>query len=677
MKNMLGKSLVVIGGISFLLAFKAGKEPVSKAIDVTNFDKTVRPQDDFFTYVNGNWIKKQEIPKSEGTWGVFNELDDKSKETIRAIVSDLASKPSLPQNSNEQRVGDFYASGMDTMAIERNGLSPLAAEFQTILDLQSSEGLAAVVAEQHRIQLPSVFAIFAMSDFKNSTMNVPYIFQSGTDLPEKDYYFNPAMANIRQQYKQHIEKMFLLMGDAEQTAKNNAAAVWKIEVALADSQMGAVEQRDPSRIYNPMSIDKIKSICPSFNWDNYFKGIGFQFEQVIVGQPAFLRQFNNLIKTTAITEWKAYFRWKLVHSTAGKLTKSIAEENFKFFGTQLGGVTEQQPRWKRVLNVTEGALGDAIGEQYVKRNFSSDAKKRVDVMVDNLIAAYEERIKTRDWMTDVTKKEALNKLHAIIRKLGYAEKWRSYDGLEIKRDSYVKNYLRSNRFDFAWIMSKANKPVDRMEWQMTPQTINAYYNPTINEIVFPAAIMQPPFFNPDADDAVNYGAMGAIIGHELTHGFDDQGSMFDAQGNLKNWWTDDDRKNFNAKTAMLSKQFSTYTAVDTFHVNGELTMGENIADLGGLTIAYYAFKRSLVGKPVPKKIDGFTAEQRFFIGWAQGWRNKANDKFMINMVKTNPHSPAQFRVLGPLSNMKEFYEAFDVKEGDKLYRKPQDRVEVW
>lgn len=677
MNKILGKSLLVIGSVSFLLAFKAGKETPSKAIDVTNFDKSVRPQDDFFTYVNGNWIKKAEIPKSEGSFGVFNQLDDKSKETILAIVNDLASKPNLPQNTNEQRIGDFYASGMDSAAIERNGLSPLAEEFQVILDLQSSDGLAKVVAEQHKIQLPTVFGIFAMADFMNSSMNVPYIFQSGTELPEKDYYFNPAMEPIRTEYKQHIEKMFLLMGDVPETAKKNANAVWTIEKALADSQMSAVEQRNPMRIYNPMSIDKIKALCPSFNWDNYFNGIGFHFDQIIVGQPAFLRQFNNLIKTTPVIDWKAYFRWKLIHATAGKLTKSISEENFHFFGTVLGGVTEQQPRWKRVLNTTEGALGDALGEQYVKRNFSSEAKKRVDEMVDNLIAAYEERIKTRDWMSAETKEKALEKLHAIIRKLGYTEKWRSYEGLEIKRDSYVKNFLRSNRFDFAWIMGRANKEVDRMEWQMTPQTINAYYNPTINEIVFPAAIMQPPFFNPDADDAVNYGSMGAIIGHELTHGFDDQGSQFDAKGNLKNWWTDQDREKFEVKTQMLAKQFAEYTAVDTFHVNGQLTLGENIADLGGLTIAYYAFKRSLVGKPAPKKIDGFTAEQRFFIGWAQGWRNKANDKFLINMVKTNPHSPAKFRVLGPLSNMKEFYEAFGVKEGDKLYRKPENRVEVW
>jgi len=678
MKPIIGKTLVFAGAAALLLAFKAGKDDGKvKAIDAANFDKTVRPQDDFFTYVNGNWIKNNPIPPTEGAWGTFNELDEESKTNIRGIVGELAAKPNLAPGTNEQRIGDFYASGMDSIAIERNGIRPLSDEFQKILDLKDSEGLALLVAEQHRIQLPSVFTPVVMADFMNSSMNVAYIFQAGTELPEKDYYFSPQMEDIRTKYKAHIEKMFVLMGDEERTAKNNAAAVWKIEKALADSQMSAVEQRDPMRIYNKMSLEKMKTLCPSFNWDRYFRTIRMDVSEIIVGQPAFLRQFENLIKSTSVVEWKAYFRWQLIHGTAGKLNKAIVDEHFAFYGTTLGGVKEQQPRWKRVLQVTEGALGDALGQEYVKRHFSSEAKKRVDVMVDNLIAAYEERIKTRDWMSAATKEQALKKLHAIIRKLGYTEKWRSYDGLDIKRDAYVSNYLRSNRFDFAWLMGRAGQPVDKMEWQMTPQTINAYYNPTVNEIVFPAAIMQPPFFNPNADDAVNYGCMGAVIGHELTHGFDDQGSMFDAEGNMKNWWTEDDRKNFNAKTQKLSKQFGEYVAIGDYHVNGDLTLGENIADLGGLTIAYYAFKRSLEGKPAPKKIDGFTAEQRFFLGWAQGWRNNMRDEAMINQVKTNPHSPAKFRVLGPLSNMQEFYTAFGVKEGDKMYRKPEDRVEIW
>lgn len=676
MKKHLGKVVVLSGSVALLLAFKGGDDKKTKALDVANFDKTVRPQDDFFTYVNGNWIKNNPIPDDKAQWGTFSVLDETSNKNIRKIVEDLASKPSLPPGTNEQRIGDYYATGMDTVSIERQGIQPLQAEFQRILDLKSPDELHVVIAEQHKIQINSVFATAVFADFMDSKTNRSYLFQAGTDLPDKDYYFAPEMESIRSEYKLHIQKMFSLMGDVDQAAKNNAEAVWRIEKTLADSQMNAVEQRDIQRQYNKMKLEDVKKLCPNFNWDAYFKSINLEFDNIIVGQPAFIRQFSNLIKTTSVVDWKAYFRWKLIHLTAGKLNKNFADENFRFYGTILGGVTKQEPRWKRVLQNTEGALGDALGQEYVKRHFSMEAKNRVNKMVDNLIAAYEERIKTRDWMSPETKEQALIKLHAIVRKLGYTEKWRDYNGLEIKRDAYVSNFLRSNRFDFRWFIDRANKPVDKMEWQMTPQTINAYYNPSANEIVFPAAIMQPPFFNPDADDAVNYGAMGAVIGHELTHGFDDQGAQFDAEGNLKNWWTQKDQENFKAKTNILVKQFNEYVAVGDAHVNGELTLGENIADLGGLTISYYAYKRSLNGKPA-KKIEGFTGEQRFFLGWAQGWRTNMRDKALINMVKTNPHSPARFRVVGPLSNMKEFYEAFGVKAGDKLYRKPEERAEIW
>jgi putative endopeptidase len=426
----------------------------------------------------------------------------------------------------------------------------------------------------------------------------------------------------------------------------------------------------------------LQSRTASFPWEIYLQTLGVtNVNEVIVDNPKFFDRFNSLIESQTITleDWKAYFKWRFINLIAGKMHKEVADENFRFWGTVMNGTKTQQPRWKRVMSVTEGALGDALGQIYVQRHFSEAAKKRVNEMVDNLTAAYEQRIKTRDWMGESTKTQAIAKLHKIMRKLAFPDTWRSYKGLVVSRESYVRNYLNSNKFDVAWILGKFGKPVDKTEWGMTPATINAYYNPTYNEIVFPAAIMQPPFFDEKADDAVNYGAMGAVIGHELTHGFDDQGSLFDGDGNMTNWWTDTDRANFEAKTKMLVDQFNSFVAIDSInlHVNGELTLGENIADLGGLTISYYAFQMAQKKNPQPKQIDGFTPNQRFFISWAQAWRNSQRPKSLMNMVKTNPHSPARFRVLGPLSNMKEFYEAFDVKEGDKMWRKKEERVDIW
>jgi putative endopeptidase len=519
-----------------------------------------------------------------------------------------------------------------------------------------------------------------MADMKDSKVNMPYLFQGGTGLPERDYYFADDLKAFREGYKTHLHNMFVLMGDDEATAQKNADMVFDFEKKLADSSMTAVEMRDQEKQYNKMTIPEVKKLAPDFAWPVYFKALGApEMKEIIVAQPSFMRQFNHMITSEPIAAWKAYLRWHLVHLCAGKLYKPVADENFHFYGTVLSGAQKQQPRWKRVLSTTDGALGEALGQLYVEKNFSQESKNRVNVMVDNLMAAYTERINTRDWMSDPTKKAALAKLGTILRKLGFPDKWRDYSGLTINRKSYVMNFLHSNAFDVTYNLNKLNKPVDRMEWGMTPATINAYYNPSNNEIVFPAAIMQPPFFDPKADDAVNYGAMGAIIGHELTHGFDDQGSMFDSEGNMKNWWSEQDTKNFEEKTGKLVNQFNSFVAIDSLnlHVNGELTLGENIADLGGLTIAYYAYKHSLIGKPVPEKIDGFTGEQRFFMSWAQGWRNSQRPNALINQVKTNPHSPAKFRVLGPLSNMQEFFDAWNVKPTDKMYRAPEDRVLIW
>ncbi len=674
-------SLVAATGVLALamkIAIASGGD--YKAIDPANMNPSVRPQDDFFEYANGSWIKKNPIPATETSWGNFNVLNEKSQSALRTICEDAAKNKTAQPGTNQQRIGDFYASGMDSAAIEKAEFTPLMPMLNKIGALKDKAGVAHTMGELHKVQVGAGFVFFVMADMKDSKVNAAYIYQSGTGLPEKDYYLGEELKSVRDEYQKHLHNMFMLMGDDKETALVNANHVFAIEKKFADSSMSAVEMRDQERQYNKMALADLQKMTPNIDWTDYFKTMqAAGVKEVIVAQPAFLRQVNAMIASEPVDAWKAYYRWQLVHLCAPKLHSKVSDENFRFYGTVLSGAQKQQPRWKRVLSSTEGALGEALGQLYVERHFSEESKDRVNVMVDNLIAAYTERIQTRDWMSDQTKEQALAKLNTILRKLGFPDKWRDYTGLKVSRESYVMNFLASNRFDVAYNLGKLGKPVDRMEWGMTPATVNAYYNPSNNEIVFPAAIMQAPFFDPNADDAVNYGAMGAIIGHELTHGFDDQGAMFDSEGNMKNWWTEEDVKNFQVRTRKLAEQFAAFVVIDSIdlHLNGELTLGENIADLGGLTIAYYAYKKSLDGKPAPAKIDGFTGEQRFFLSWAQGWRNSMRPKSLINMVKTNPHSPARFRVIGPLSNMQEFYEAFDVKPGDKMYRKPEDRVQIW
>ncbi len=682
MKNKLFGITLIASAAVLTLAMKVELTSTGtyKAIDLSNFNTSVRPQDDFYEYVNGNWIKKNPIPATETSWGNFNVLNEKSQNALRGICEAAAAAKQPAMGSNEQKIGDFYSSGMDSTAIEKDKFAPIQNQLDKINALKDKSEFPSMIGSLHRVEASVAFGFYVMADLKDSKTNAPYIFQGGTGLPEKEYYSSEDTKMFRDEYQKHVTKMFKLMGDDDATAGKNSAMVFEIEKKFADSSMSAVELRDQEKQYNKMTPADLAKLCPNFDWTTYFKTIGApELKEVIVGQPAFLRQFNNMIQTEPIDAWKAYFRWQFLHLCAPKLHSAVADENFHFYGMMLSGAKKQMPRWKRVLATTDGALGEALGQLYVAKYFSQESKDRVNVMVDNLMAAYTERIKSRDWMSEPTKQAALAKLATILRKLGFPDKWRDYSALMVSKTYYVTNFLNANRFDQAYNLGKMDKPVDRMEWGMTPATINAYYNPSNNEIVFPAGIMQAPFFDINADDAVNYGGMGAIIGHELTHGFDDQGSMFDSEGNMKNWWTDQDSKNFSDKTKKLADQFSAFVAIDSLnlHVNGELTLGENIADLGGLTIAYYAYQHSLVGKPVPAKIDGFTGNQRFFISWAQSWRNSSRPEALINQVKTNPHSPAKFRVLGPVSNIQEWYDAFDVKPTDKMYRKPEDRVLIW
>jgi len=657
-----------------------GAAVLSAGFNMANMDNTVKPTDDFYQFVDGNWLKNNPIPQSESSWGSFNELHEKNTSKLKAILEDAVADKTAKPGSNTQKIGDFYSLAMDSVKLNKDGASPLKEEFDLIDKITNKDDLIKTVAHLQTLGISALFEGYVAQDPKINTLYIPQLSQGGIGLPDRDYYTNKdaRTLGIQKAYLEHITNMFKLLGDKPNVAEKNAKTVFNIETNLAKASMTNIELRDPEKQYNKKTFKELSDLTPSINWIAYLNEIGIDsVTDVIVCQPEFFKEVFHSINTVPINDWKTYLRWTLINQTAGKLSDDFVNEQFKFNGTVLMGTPALKQRWKRALAATDGSLGDALGQLFVEKYFSEESKKRVGEMVDNLIAAYRVRINSRDWMSEETKKQAMTKLDKVMKKLGYPDKWKDYSTLDIKHDSYVQNFMRANTYTFKEMINKLGKPIDRTEWGMTAPTINAYYNPSMNEIVFPAGIMQPVFFNPEADDAVNYGSMGAIIGHELTHGFDDQGAQYDADGNLKNWWTKEDLAKFKVKTNMLVKQFDSYVAIDSVHVKGELTLGENIADLGGLTISYYAFKKSLEGKPVPPKIDGYTAEQRFFMAWAQGWRVNVRPEFLKNMVQTNPHSPGNFRANGPPSNMQEFYDAFGVKEGDKMYRPKAERAEIW
>lgn len=657
---------------------KPSTDSAFKAIDPANIDTTVRPQDDFYHYANGMWIKNNPIPGSEVRWGAFNVLQDNTYKKLKVLLEE-ASAANAKKGSNEQKVGDFYATAMDSATIEKQGMSVIADELKLIGDIKSKDDVLAVAAQMQRKALAPMFTFYVYQDQKNSSAYIPYVDQGGLTLPDRDYYVNndARSKEIRAAYASHLENMFVLMGDDAKTAKANAQTIIRLETRLAKASKTRVELRDPQANYNKMTIAEVNKLTPSIDWSKHFDRLKLaKSESFIVGQPNFLKELDKMMTTESVDAWKTYLRWHLVASMAGKMNNAFVVESFNFNGKVMNGAKEMKPRWKRVLNDIDNAIGEALGEVYVKKYFSDDAKKRCLEMVNNMQAVYRERIQKLDWMTDSTKTQAIAKLDVFITKIGYPDQFKDYSKLEIDRSSYARNVLRANEFAFDQMINKLGKPVDKKEWGMSPYTVNAYYNPTINEIVFPAGILQFPFFDPQADDAVNYGGIGAVIGHEMTHGFDDQGCQYDKEGNLKNWWSPTDEKRFKEKTNKLVAQYNAYTVLDTVHVNGELTLGENIADLGGISIAYDAFKRTAQGK-ANEKIDGFTADQRFFFGWAQVWRQNITKENLMQRIVTDPHSPGQYRSNGPLSNMVEFYEAFGVKEGDKMWRPEAERLKVW
>jgi len=645
-------------------------------IDTSAFDRSVRPQDDLFRFVNGGWLKRTPIPNDAASWGAFNELDERSRESMRTILED-ASRSNAAAGSEERKVGDLYASFLDSARVEALGVTPLKGELARIAALTSSAELPAMFAHLARIGVARPFGAGVGADPKKSTTNAVQIGQSGLTLPDRDYYLNndARMTAVRKSYAEYLAKLFTL---AEQPdAAGAASRVIALETAIAGKQWERARNRDRNAIYNPMTVAKLAESTPHFDWKGYLgaAGIGAATD-VIVNQPDYLVALDSIITATPIGTWREYLAAKLLDAYSPELSSPFVQARFDLRGKVLAGQLAQRARWKRAVQEVEGGLGEAAGKLYVARYFKPEAKARIDELIRNLREAYSIGIDSLEWMTPATKARAKEKLAQFTVKIGYPDKWRDYSSLDIKRDDLVGNVMRARQWAYDDNVAQYGKPVDKKRWFMTPQTVNAYYQSTNNEIVFPAAILQPPFFDPKADDAVNYGAIGAVIGHEIGHGFDDQGRKSDGAGNLTDWWTADDAKAFEERAGRLGAQFEVLSPLEGAKVNPKLTMGENIGDLSGLAQAYRAYRISLKGKEAPV-IDGFTGDQRFFIGFAQIWRSNDREAALRQQLLSDPHSPGEYRANVPVANNEAFQRAFDLKPGDKLYRVPSDRVRIW
>ncbi len=641
-----------------------------------NMDTLVKPGDNFTKYVNGTWETNTEIPKDKSSYSAGHIIDDKAIEDVRNIIEESA-KGKFTEGSNEQKIGDYYQSFIDMKVRDAKGITPIAAELKAIENIKNYNDLAAYFGQANKRGTRTPLSIGIIEDFKDPTKYMLYTWQSGIGLPEREYYFqkDAKSGEIRSKYQKHIATMLTLAGITD--AEKKSASIMALETKIAGSHMKKEQTRVLTGLYNKYAVKDLATLTPGFDWNAMLTNANIKGQDsIVVTQVDFTKAFGNIVKSTPIDTWKAYLQWSLVDDAATSLTTKLDEEDFKFYGTVLNGQPEQKPLWKRAVQSVNANLGEIVGEVYVKKHFSPEAKKRMETMVDNLLKAYEESIKNLDWMTEETKKEALKKLSLFTPKIGYPDKWRDYSKLKIVKGDLYGNQLRSTEFEYNRQLAKLGKPVDRNEWGMTPQTVNAYYNPTLNEIVFPAAILQPPFFDMNADDAVNYGGIGAVIGHEIGHGFDDQGSTFDGEGVMRNWWKPADLEAFQKRTSALVSQYNEFSVFPDLKVNGAFTLGENIGDLGGLTIALKAYKMSLKGKKAPV-MDGFTGDQRVFIGWAQVWMNKDREESLRNQVASDPHSPAEFRVNGIVRNIPEWYEAFNVKPGDALYLAPEKRVQIW
>jgi putative endopeptidase len=645
--------------------------------DKSGMDTTVKPGDDFFLYANGKWIKDTKIPATEGSWGAFNILYNENQAKLHAILEDVAAN-SNPPGSKEQKVADLYTSGMDTVTIEKFGYEPVKPLLAKIAAINDYKGLIQLAADGYKDGDGFLFGFYVSPDDRISKKNIAHFDQSGLTLPEKGYYLktDSASKKTRDEFVKYIAQLFELTGVDDKTAAAKADGILKLETKIANSHLAPAELRNPVKNYNKFAVSALQKQFTAIDLGDAFKRMGLKTDTILIGQPSYYKTLDSLLKTEPIAVWKDKATFGALNDAATSLSKKFRDAHFDFYGKDLHGQKKQKERWKDIVARVDGSLGELLGQLYAEKHFTPEAKKRMLDLVNNLQGVYHKRIEQLDWMSPDSKKRAIDKLNAFMKKIGYPDKWKKYDDVEITKDAFYNNLVSIARHNYKEMLKKVDKPVDRMEWGMSPPTVNAYYNPTFNEIVFPAGILQFPFFDQNADDAVNYGAIGMVIGHEMTHGFDDQGRQYDKDGNLKDWWNPADAAKFKDKVKVLIAQYNSFTVLNNLHVNGSLTQGENLADVGGLAIAYEAFKNTKQGQG-NTKIDGFTPDQRFFLGYAQVWRSKTSDELTRLYINTDPHSPDRFRVNGPAANTEAFYKAFYIKPGDKMYIPENERVKVW
>jgi putative endopeptidase len=660
-------------------AFAQQETSKSKVIDPANMDFTTKPGNDFMQYAGGNWLQKNPVPAKETRWGSFTILRDFNIKAVREILTEASNDKNAPTGSVKKRVGDFYTAGMDSLAIERAGFTPIQADLARAGSVSNLNDVLNEITLQRVQGIGSpLFNFFVAQDRKNPKVMIPQLFQGGTSMPDRDYYLksDARTKKIQTSYDNYIVTLFVLTGSKDADARQKAASIFALEKKLAKAQMSRVEMRDPYKTYNKFALAELNKKTPSINWTSVLAKLQVTGQDtILVNSPTFFSAADSLLTSTSMADWQIYLQWNILRTAAPYLSKPFVDANFAYTQT-LSGQKVQTPRWQRMSTLTDNNIGELLGQLYVEKHFKPAAKTRMDELIKNLVKAYEIRIKNLDWMSDITKQKALDKLNTFTPKIGYPSKWKTYEGLTISRDAFFQNLRNAAKWSYTETINQLGKPVDKTRFGMTPPTVNAYYNPVNNEIVFPAGILQYPFFHPDADDAFNYGAIGAVIGHEISHGFDDSGSQYDKDGTLRNWWTAEDMARFKERAKKLQEQFDSYTVLDTVHVNGKLTLGENIGDLGGLNAAYEAFKMTDQWK-AKNKIDGFTPDQRFFLSWAQVWRSNTLSDTKAQLIITDPHSPSEYRTIGAPVNMDAWYDAFGVKPGDKLYKKPEDRIKIW
>ena len=666
------------GAVALALSLSAAAASNERGLDAANFDASVAACADFYRHANGGWEKNNPIPPAYSSWGLMNELSERNLAVLHDLL-DSAAKAKAEPGSTQQKIGDFYAAAMDEAGIEKAGYAPIQSDLDDIAALKDRKDLVALINRWHANGLSALFGFGKEADLKNSTMNIAYATQGGLGLPDRDYYTKDDADSkaLRDQYVAHVERMLVLIGTDATQAKADAAAIMALETRLAKASLTKLELRDPSKSYNLVEVAAANKATPNFDWSALLAAIDRKdIRTFSLSHPAFFAEMDKALADTPIDAWKAYLRWHLVDTAAPYLSKAFVEADFDFSGRTLRGAKELRPRWKRAVDAVNANLGEALGELFVAKTFPPEAKAEMQTLVQNLLKALKQRLQNLEWMGEATKQEAMAKFATFTPKIGYPDRWRDYSKLEIRKQHYWHNVRAGIAFETRRQFAQIGQPVDKTEWGMLPQTVNAYYNPLANEIVFPAAILQPPYFDLEADAALNYGAIGGVIGHEIMHGFDDQGSQFDAKGNLRMWWTDQDRARFNERTAKLVNQFDGFVAIEDLHVNGKLTLGENIADLGGLLVAYDAWRSATENQRL-RPIDGLTPDQRFFHAWAQGWRRQHTDQDLKLRLNTDVHAPAKFRVLGPFANMDSFANAFDCKAGDKMVATPEAKVVIW